>query len=41
VLRTDRLGALVVRTDGHRLEAEAAGERWPVPRRAAPDTADW
>jgi competence protein ComEC len=33
VLRTDRLGALVVRTDGQRVEADAAGERWAVPRR--------
>lgn len=41
VLRTDRLGSLIVRTDGHRLEAEAAGERFPVPRRAPPDSAHW
>jgi competence protein ComEC len=33
VLRTDRLGPLIVRTDGARVEAEAAGERWLVPRR--------
>lgn len=36
VLRTDRLGPLVVRTDGERLEAMAAGERWPVERRRPP-----
>jgi competence protein ComEC len=30
VLRTDRAGAVVVRTDGSQLEVEAAGERWRV-----------
>jgi competence protein ComEC len=30
-LRTDQLGSIVVRTDGNRLEVEAAGERWSVP----------
>jgi competence protein ComEC len=28
VLRTDRLGAVVVHTDGHRITLEANGERW-------------
>jgi competence protein ComEC len=28
VFRTDRGGTIVVRTDGHALEAEAGGERW-------------
>ena len=32
VLRTDQLGGIVLRTDGRRLEAEAAGVRWPVTR---------
>ena len=32
VLRTDDGGSIVVRTDGHRLEVEAHGERW-VPAR--------
>jgi competence protein ComEC len=41
VLRTDRLGPLIVRTDGRRLEAEAAGERWSVPRRTPRDSAGW
>ncbi|HZF68483.1 MAG TPA: DNA internalization-related competence protein ComEC/Rec2 [Gemmatirosa sp.] len=30
VLRTDRSGTVVVRTDGSQLEVEAAGERWRV-----------
>jgi competence protein ComEC len=30
VLRTDQLGPVVLRTDGRRLEAEAAGRRWPI-----------
>jgi competence protein ComEC len=29
-LRTDRLGTIVVRTDGARIEVEAGGERWPI-----------
>jgi len=29
-LRTDRLGTIVVRTDGESLEVDAAGERWHV-----------
>ena len=28
VLRTDRLGSIIVRTDGHSVEIEAQGERW-------------
>jgi competence protein ComEC len=31
VLRTDRLGTVVVRTDGRSLEVEAQGMRWSVP----------
>ena len=33
VLRTDLLGTVVLRTDGHALEIEARGMRWPVPDR--------
>jgi competence protein ComEC len=33
VLRTDRLGTVVVRTDGRSLEVEARGMRWTVPPR--------
>jgi len=29
-LRTDRVGTVVVRTDGHAIEVEAGGERWPL-----------
>ena len=29
-LRTDRNGTVVVRTDGHAIEIEAGGERWPL-----------
>lgn len=32
VLRTDQLGSVVVRTDGHFVEIEARGERWTVSR---------
>jgi competence protein ComEC len=32
VLRSDQLGAVVLRTDGRTLEAEAAGTRWRVAR---------
>ena len=40
VLRTDRSGTVVVRTDGRALEVEARGMRWPIrPRAAARDTA--
>ncbi|MBI1809180.1 MAG: MBL fold metallo-hydrolase, partial [Gemmatimonadetes bacterium] len=31
VLRTDQLGTVVIRTDGHALSALAQGQRWPVP----------
>lgn len=34
VLRTDRLGTVVVRTDGRSLEVEARGARWTVAPRA-------
>jgi competence protein ComEC len=34
VLRTDRLGTVIVRTDGRSLEIEARGMRWTVPRRS-------
>jgi competence protein ComEC len=30
-LRTDRVGTIVVRTDGRKIEVEAAGESWTVP----------
>ncbi len=33
VLRTDQLGDIVLHTDGVTLMAEAAGSRWPIPRR--------
>lgn len=36
LLRTDRDGVVVVRTDGHVLEAEANGDRWIIPPREAP-----
>lgn len=32
VLRTDQVGAIVLRTDGVELVAEVAGQRWTVPR---------
>lgn len=32
VLRTDQLGTVVLRTDGVRIEVEAAGQRWTVAR---------
>jgi competence protein ComEC len=31
VLRTDRLGTIVARTDGHRLWIDAAGDSWELP----------
>src|SRR6185503_8241548 len=31
VLRTDRMGTVVVQTDGHRLLVEARGETWEIP----------
>jgi competence protein ComEC len=36
VLRTDRAGTIVVRTDGRRLEVEARDERWSIPERPSP-----
>ena len=36
VLRTDRAGTIVVRTDGERITVEAEGAEWPVDRRATP-----
>ena len=37
VLRTDRLGTIVVRTDGHRVFIEAAGDEWELgPRSPLP-----
>jgi competence protein ComEC len=33
VLRTDRAGTIVVRTDGRHLEVEARDERWSIPER--------
>jgi competence protein ComEC len=36
VLRTDRAGTIVVRTDGRRLEVEARDERWTIPERPSP-----
>ena len=38
VLRTDQLGSVVVRTDGRRLDVEAAGERWALPGRSSDDS---
>jgi competence protein ComEC len=32
VLRTDHLGGIVVRTDGHRIQVDAAGDRWELSR---------
>lgn len=36
VLRTDQLGAVVVRTDGEKLEVETAGDRWSLPGSSPP-----
>ena len=36
VLRTDRLGTIVVRTDGRRLLVETNGERWELPTSSVP-----
>jgi competence protein ComEC len=36
VLRTDRLGSIVVRTDGRTLEIQARGERWASSRASEP-----
>jgi len=33
VLRTDRLGTIVARTDGHRVFVETAGDQWELSRR--------
>jgi competence protein ComEC len=33
VLRTDRVGTIVARTDGHRLFVDAAGDTWELPPR--------
>ena len=35
VLRTDRLGTIVARTDGHRITIDAAGDTWELPPRSA------
>ena len=37
VLRTDRLGTIVVSTDGRHLEVEARDERWSIPDRPSRD----
>jgi competence protein ComEC len=34
VMRTDRDGTVIVRTDGHALDVEARGVRWLIPDRA-------
>ena len=36
VLRTDRVGTIVVSTDGRHLAVEARDERWSIPDRAMP-----
>ena len=36
VLRTDRLGTIVVRTDGQRLQVDADGESWELPTSSRP-----
>jgi competence protein ComEC len=36
VLRTDRVGTIVVGTDGRHLQVEARDERWTIPERAIP-----
>lgn len=36
VLRTDRLGGIVLRTDGRRLELHADGDAWPIPLDSPP-----
>jgi beta-lactamase superfamily II metal-dependent hydrolase len=35
VLRTDQLGTVILRTDGQRIEVEAAGHRWRSARAPA------
>jgi competence protein ComEC len=39
VLRTDRLGTIVARTDGHRVFVDAAGDTWELPPRSPPRSA--
>jgi competence protein ComEC len=39
VLRTDRVGTIVARTDGHRLFVDAAGDTWELPPRRGSSTA--
>jgi competence protein ComEC len=39
VLRTDRLGTIVARTDGHRIFVDAAGDTWELPPRSRPPPA--
>ena len=36
VLRTDRAGTVVIRTDGMHLFVSAAGETWEIPARSEP-----
>src|SRR5204863_245221 len=36
VLRTDRVGTIVVSTDGRHLEVEARNEKWSIPERVGP-----
>ena len=36
VLRTDRLGSIVARTDGEQIFIEAAGDAWELPRQSPP-----
>jgi len=36
ILRTDRSGTVVVRTDGHSLEIEQNGDRWKLSRVSSP-----
>jgi competence protein ComEC len=35
VLRTDQVGTIIARTDGHRLTIDAAGDTWDLPPRSA------
>jgi beta-lactamase superfamily II metal-dependent hydrolase len=36
VLRTDHLGTVVARTDGHRIFIRASGDEWELPVSSAP-----
>jgi competence protein ComEC len=36
VMRTDRMGTIVVRTDGKQLDVEARDERWVIPKQSNP-----